>query len=214
MLYVVDLYHGIVQHKAYLSAYLYDQVEKRHLDENTGHRGRIWRIVADSAKTGPPPHLSKAPMEELVANLSQPRRLVARHVSAAHRRAKPVEVDSAGLLNGGRWNNAGRTPLAKVHALWALSALDRVEDETAAAALKDADPRVRLTAMRVAELMVRKHVAPRTTAAMAKLANDPDASVQLQILVTASPDLPELQPGGDNDFSRRIWTMPFSAAPR
>ena len=51
-LYVVDLYHGILQHKAYLSAYLADQVEKRHLDDNDGHRGRIWRIVQRDGQAG------------------------------------------------------------------------------------------------------------------------------------------------------------------
>ena len=49
-LYVVDLYHGILQHKTYISAYLHDQIKKRDLDQNNGHRGRIWRIVADGAK--------------------------------------------------------------------------------------------------------------------------------------------------------------------
>ena len=72
-LYVVDLYHGIVQHGAYMSAYLADQVKKRDLDKNEGHRGRIWRIVSDTSPPGAWPHLSSiAPTAELVKNLSHP----------------------------------------------------------------------------------------------------------------------------------------------
>ena len=39
---VRDLYRGILQHKAYLTAYLRDQIGKRDLDKGL-HLGRIWR---------------------------------------------------------------------------------------------------------------------------------------------------------------------------
>src|SRR5258706_2395686 len=140
-LYVVDLYHGILQHKAYLSAYLADQVKKRDLDKNNGHRGRIWRIVSDSAKPSPQPKLAKASVQELVTGLSNPlgwwrdtcqRLLVERQDAAAIPHLEKI------------LESATSTPLSKVHALYALQGLDKLEDDTVAAAAKDADPRARV----------------------------------------------------------------------
>ena len=39
---------------------LADQIAKRDLEKNNGHRGRIWRITHESAKPGPMPKLAKA----------------------------------------------------------------------------------------------------------------------------------------------------------
>jgi len=208
-LYVVDLYHGILQHKAYLSAYLADQVKKRDLDKNEGHRGRIWRIVSDSAKASPMPKLSKALVGELVAGLSNPsgwwrdtcqRLLVERQDVAAVPLLETI------------LESAKSTPLSKVHALYALQGLDKLEDDTVAAAAKDADARVRLTALRVGEVMVRKHTGNAIVEAMGSLAGDTDLAVQLQVLMMASPDVPELLPAGNRVLAAHLSEPIFRSA--
>lgn len=208
-LYVVDLYHGILQHKTYLSAYLADQVKKRNLDKNDGHRGRIWRIVADGIKPGPMPKLSKAPVAELVAGLSNSlgwwrdtcqRLLVERQdMSAVPLLVKILESKSA-------------TPLSKVHALWAIRGLDKLDDDTVAEAAQDADARVRLAALRVGEVLVRKHTGNAIVEAMQSLANDPDLAVQLQVLMMASPDVPELVPAGNKVLAAHLADPIFRSA--
>src|SRR6185503_11436791 len=50
-LYVVDIYHGLLQHKAYVTPYLAKQIKERQLEDDN-HRGRIYRITRS---TGAPP---------------------------------------------------------------------------------------------------------------------------------------------------------------
>jgi hypothetical protein len=64
-LYVVDMYHGIIQHKGYITEYLRDQILSRKLDQPQGH-GRIYRVMHESTKLGPKPALSKATNAQLV----------------------------------------------------------------------------------------------------------------------------------------------------
>ena len=88
------------------------------------------------------PQLSKAPAAELVKNLSHPngwwrdtcQRLLVE-------RAEPASVPLLNAVVDGK--SPGATPLGKVHALWALQGMDKLDDDVAAAAAKDADPRVR-----------------------------------------------------------------------
>jgi len=210
-LYVVDLYHGILQHKTYLSAYLADQVRKRDLENNDGHRGRIWRIVADGAAPSAMPHLSKATSEELVKQLSNPngwwrdtaqRLLVERH----DMRMSPL------LERIVESKSADTPPISKIHALWTLQGIDSLEDDVAADATQDADPRVRLAALRAGESMIRKRTGSGLIKAMANLANDPDPAVQLQVLALAAPDLADVQPAAMQILARHLFDPMFRAA--
>jgi mono/diheme cytochrome c family protein len=198
-----------LQHKTYLSAYLQDQVEKRHLDKNDGHRGRIWRIVADGKKPVAAPKLSKATPAELVKALSSPngwvrdtaqRLIVERRDAASVGALEDVIVD------------AKAPPLAKVHALWARYGLDELDDDLIASAIADPDPRVRVTAMRVGEVLVRKKIGVSITKAIVARANDADASVQLQVLAMTSPDLPELVSAANKILAAHVGDPIFRAA--
>ena len=53
-LYVVDMYHGIIQHMAYMTEYLRDNIVERKLEAPV-HKGRIFRIVHDTTQRGPVP---------------------------------------------------------------------------------------------------------------------------------------------------------------
>ena len=211
-LYVIDMYHGILQHKAYLSAYLADQIRKRNLEDRGQHHGRIWRIVADSGKPLLHPHLSDANSAELVKTLSHPngwwrdtaQRLLVERMSA----------DSVPLLE--KLVTQGKapdvTPLAKVHALWTLQGMDKLSDEVAAAAAKDADPRVRVAALQAADVMLHKHTAPATETVMTAMGNDPDPHVQLQLVATASADVPDVQKVAMGILARQLSDPIFRAA--
>ena len=209
-LYVVDLYHGILQHKAYLSAYLADQIKKRDL-EKSGPYGRIWRIVHESAKPDPLPHLSKAPTAELVKNLSHPngwwrdtcQRLLVE-------RQDKTSVSMLESVVTGKSPDA--TPLAKVHALWALQGLEKIKDDIVATAAKDSDPRVRLMALRVGEGLVLKNNGPNTIRAAIALAQDPDPKIQLQVLLMANPNIPDLQAAASGVLIRSLTDPIFRHA--
>ena len=71
-------------------------------------------------------------------------------------------------------------PLARLHALCALDSLGALSSDQVIRALGDAHPGVRENALRLAE----KQTAPEVIAAAAKLVDDPDAKVRLQLAFT------------------------------
>ncbi|RDB05836.1 dehydrogenase [Runella aurantiaca] len=68
-IYVVDMHRGIIQHKAYISQYLTEQLAAKKLD-TLQNAGRILKITSKAVKTHPIPDLTKASTKELVALLS------------------------------------------------------------------------------------------------------------------------------------------------
>jgi mono/diheme cytochrome c family protein len=211
-LYLVDMYHGILQHKAYLSAYLADQVKKRDLEDKGQHHGRIWRIVSDSGKLGAQPHLSTASSAELVKTLSHPNgwwRDTAQRLLVEHQDAASVGLLEK-LITGGQ--SPDITALAKLHAIWALQGMDKLTDDVAAVAAKDSDPRIRLGAIQAADVMLHKHVAPKTEEVMAGMGNDSDAGVQLQLVATGSADVPDVQKTALNILARQTADPIFRCA--
>lgn len=192
-LYLIDMYHGILQHKAYLSAYLADQIKQRGLEDKGQHRGRIWKIVSDNAKPTAMPHLSSAKPAELVKTLSDSNgwwRDTAQRLLVQRQDASAVPLLEK-LVTEGKAPDIH--PLAKVHAIWALSGLDKLSDDVASVAAKDADPRVRLAALQASDVMLHKHLAPKTEDIMSAMGNDPDADVRLQLVATGAADVPDVQ---------------------
>lgn len=129
--YVVDFDSGIIQHKAYVSTYLADQIKSRNLeDEGPGAGyGRIWRIAPEKGAPARLPRLGEANTAQLVAHLSDAnkwwrdtagRLLVERRDEAAI----PLLKDMA---------KKGK-PVARAHALWALHRLEALDAATLSAA--------------------------------------------------------------------------------
>ncbi|MGH9371365.1 MAG: DUF7133 domain-containing protein, partial [Vicinamibacterales bacterium] len=70
-LYIVDMYRGIIQHHAYITEYLRDQILARKLEQPTGF-GRIYRVVHDTTRRDGAPGLAGATATQLVETLSHP----------------------------------------------------------------------------------------------------------------------------------------------
>jgi mono/diheme cytochrome c family protein/glucose/arabinose dehydrogenase len=211
-LYLIDMYHGILQHKAYLSAYLADQIKQRHLSDEGQHRGRIWRIVSDTQKPGPMPHLSNATPADLVKTLSNANgwwRDTAQRLLVQRQDLSAVPLLEK-LITQGKAPDV--TPLAKVHAVWTLGGLDKLTDEVAAAGAKDADPRVRLAALQAADVLLHKHLAPATEEIMSHMGNDPDADVRLQLVATGAADVPDVQKAAMAILARQLSDPIFRCA--
>ncbi len=68
-MYIVDMHRGIIQHKAYISQYLTEQLATKKLD-TLQNAGRILKVVNKASKLHTIPDLSKATSKELVALLS------------------------------------------------------------------------------------------------------------------------------------------------
>ncbi len=146
-IHVVDMYRGLVQHAEFVTSYLSEYVKRMGLEQPLG-LGRIYRIVReDRPVRREPPALDRAGPLELVAALSEPNGWTR---DTAQRLL--VEQGGAGALDALR-DLANHTPRGRLHALWALRQLDAVDVELVRAALRDDDPRVRATGIRVGEAL-------------------------------------------------------------
>lgn len=145
-LYVVDMYRGIIEHKGYVTEYLRDQIAQRKLEQPTG-LGRIYRVMHDSTRRDRKPALSTAPPAQLVDALSHPngwwrdtaqRLLVERGDNTVAPALKTL---------------ADRAPDARtrLHALWTLDGIGRLEQDVVINALGDPSRDVRVSALRLAE---------------------------------------------------------------
>ncbi|MDP9322138.1 MAG: HEAT repeat domain-containing protein [Acidobacteriota bacterium] len=187
-LYIVDTYHGIIQHKGFITEYLRDQILSRKLDRPSGH-GRIYRVVHDTTRRDRPPALSKATPQHLVETLSHPngwwrdtaQRLL---VERGDRSVAKALTDKAQKAPDWR---------TRVHALWTLDGLDGIDPPTVMHALEDSSRDVRVSALQIADRWIGQADHP-IQAAVLKRAQDPDWAVRRQLAATLGA-FPQGSPG-------------------
>jgi mono/diheme cytochrome c family protein/glucose/arabinose dehydrogenase len=180
-LYILDMHHGLLQHKTYLTTYCKDQYLARELDKHL-HTGRIYRIVPTDAKLYPAPNLSAASTSELVSHLSHANgwwRDTAQQLLVEHADYKAVP-----LLT--QMATADANPLARLHALWTLEGFHIADPKVLTTALADADPKIRAAAIRLSEPLLSSATRAQSLPPLLKLASDPDPNVQLQFALTLS----------------------------
>jgi mono/diheme cytochrome c family protein/glucose/arabinose dehydrogenase len=182
-LYVADMYHGIVQHKAYMTPYLREQTLTRELDKPV-HMGRIWRIVPENWKAHNSKKLSNASADELVAELSNPdgwyRDMAQRLL--VERNDRDVVPALAKLAQ------TGTSELGRFHALWTLDGLKGNKPDALLALLTDPSALISTTALRLLEPMAKADKTVRTTLGQLVLNRWQKAPVEqiLQIALAAS----------------------------
>jgi putative membrane-bound dehydrogenase-like protein len=171
---VLDMYRETIEHPASIP----DPI-KRHLDLTSGHdRGRLYEIVPNRWKRRAAPRLSQANNEQLVATLADvdawwretaQRLLIERNA-----------VDAEGALR--KLADTRPNTLGRVHALWTLGALDRLQPGDLHAGLEDPEPGVREQSALLAVSFVKD--SPAIQKALLVLAHDPDAMVRFQAAIT------------------------------
>ena len=174
-LYVVDMYHGIIQHKSYITEYLRDQILARKLDRPI-RRGRIWRIVHSTTRRDPRPALSNESLPQLVARLSHPNgwwRDTAQQLLV--QRASKFVVPTLTRLAA-----SAPDPRSRLHALWTLEGLDSLQAAHVMRALDDPSRDVRASAVRLSERFLPRPNAA-VHAALLKRIDDPDWAVRQQL---------------------------------
>ncbi|MFM8825530.1 MAG: PVC-type heme-binding CxxCH protein, partial [Actinomycetota bacterium] len=180
-LWVADMYRNVIEHPDWLPPGARAELQPRYrLGDD---RGRIWRVVKDSA---PPARFPDAIRRartpgERVALLDSPnawqRDLAAsqlvRDSDAERRRVVPTPLTD--LVR-----TASR-PETRLQALWTLEALGALDEPLLIDALSDTHPRVREQAVLIAERRESPSVIESATA----LAHDPDAKVCLQVALSS-----------------------------
>lgn len=183
-LYIVDMYHGIIQEGNWTrpGSYLRPQILAHGLDKHI-NRGRIYRLVHDGITPGPAPHLQDASNDALVQALSHPNgwwRDNAQKLLVIHNDRSVVPA-LKGMLSDkpGFWNKAVN-PLGRLHALWTLEGLHAVDETLLQQLYSDEDPAIRAAAIRITEPLLRKGNA-HVLAALEPLQKDTSADVRIQL---------------------------------
>lgn len=180
-LYVVDFYHGVIQHRISLTTYLREQIVSRGLEKPLS-LGRIWRIVPDVKAGGEAPAklsaLSTAQLVSVLGSGNDWRRETAQRLLVE--RAEPSSI--AAVVAFGKKTNAA---MGRVHALWTLHGLKATDWTLVEDCLEHADPRVRAAAVRVSEVLLET---PHRVAVVERwkgmAEREATAEVQLQLVLS------------------------------
>lgn len=182
-LYVVDMYRGIIQHRAYITGYLEQQIHAREMEMPVG-LGRIYRIVHETTERGERPRLSGKTPAQLLEYLSHPNgwwRITAQRL-IVERRDRSVAPALRELARGAEDDRT------RLHALWTLDGIGEADPATVGVALGDPSEQVRAAAVRIAEPQVRQSASPLRGAVL-RLVDDPSPLVRRQLAASLG-DLP------------------------
>jgi glucose/arabinose dehydrogenase/mono/diheme cytochrome c family protein len=179
-LYIVDMYRGVVQEAVAIKkgSYLRDVVEKHGLQKNIG-RGRIWRLVHESAQPSAIPKMLDETPKQLVSHLAHPNgwwRDTAQKLLV-------LRNDPSVVPELKKMVQTHESSLARLHALWTLEGLAALDAGLVLDKLKDESATVRIGAIRAGESIMPKEPGDLQKAILS-LAADPDPSVVIQVMMT------------------------------
>ena len=174
-MYVLDFYRMMIEHPEWMSA------QVQHSPDLTKgiDRGRIYRVVPEGVG-GPAKgiHLGSATDRELVKELANPviwwRRTAQRLL--VDRKAVGAAPDLERLFRD------SPSPQGRVHALWTLEGLAKLDPEVIRRALADPAPGVRENGIELAELHLAQ--SPDLEKDLAGMAMESDPRVRYQVLLT------------------------------
>jgi putative membrane-bound dehydrogenase-like protein len=176
-LYVLDYYRKRIEHPEWTAT----EFQKNPAEFSVGQdRGRIYRVVP-SGVTVPAPRiaLDRASDDELVISLSNPtlwwRRTAQRLL--VDRRHDEIVPALAALATG------GSSALGRLHALWTLEGLGRLDDSVVLRALEDPEPGVRENALQLAEPRLGRSPAI-ASAVLARAGREDNPRTRFQLVAT------------------------------
>lgn len=146
-LYVLDLYHGIIQDAVFMSNYLKNWVDEHDLGDTHGINGRIYRVSHEDGSPSEMIDLTQSTPEELVALLEHENGWYRDHAQ----RLMVVQQQSDAVPALTELFNSDADPVARLHAFWTLDGLDAVEPDLVMSALGDEDRDIKTAALRIAE---------------------------------------------------------------
>ncbi len=180
-LYIVDMYHGIVQQGNWTKpgSYLRGVIDEYGFAKNVG-RGRIYRLVHEDFERGPQPKMLDESPEQWVAHLEHPNgwwRDTAQKLLI-------IKGDKSVVPSLEKLGANGNNELAQMHAVWTLEGLGALTPEYARARMADENAAVRRAAIRASETLI-KAGDKSLQADILKMASDSDPGVATQSLLTA-----------------------------
>jgi mono/diheme cytochrome c family protein len=199
-IYIVDMYHGIIQDHNWTSpgTYLRYKIEQYGMDDIDTY-GRIWRLKYTGVPASDPslspteqpaipaiplnttwPNMNDETPAQLVVHLSHP---IGWWRDTAQRLLVLRQDQSVVPALQQLVNSASGSPVGRFHALWTLEGLGALDASLVREAMKDANPRMRIQAIRAAESLYK--AGDRSfDADFRTMANDPDTDVVIQSILT------------------------------
>jgi mono/diheme cytochrome c family protein len=180
-MYIADMYRGMIEGAEWAKegTYLRAKIKQYQLDKIVGH-GRVWRLTYDGMPRDrrQPRMLNETPAQ-LVAHLSHPNgwwRDTAQQLLVLKQDKSVVPA----LQTIAR---SSKNLLARFHALWTLEGLGALDAALTREALGDAEPRLRIQALRASETLYK--AGDRSFASDYRaLARDKDSDVAIQAMLT------------------------------
>jgi putative heme-binding domain-containing protein len=170
---VVDMYRYMIEHPDWLPEEGKEELEPYYRDG--ADRGRIYRVYASGRKPRAAPRLDRMSVDERVGALGHASGWVR---DMAHQMLVWTDA-GAGAPRLREMMRSHETPVARLGALCVLGTAGQLSAELIEGAMGDPDPAVRRWAVRWAEEPGKR--LPGLVAAAAKLVNDPDPQVRLQL---------------------------------
>lgn len=179
-IYFLDLYHGIIQHRVFVTTYLRKQILSRDLDKNNNDRGRIYRVRSTAKGLSKQPKLNGLSASELVPFLAHSNgwyRDMARQL-IVQKNEKSVAAAVNSLLAKTTDHRAA------INALWTLEGLNAVSLSSVKAGLAKSHVKAKVNALAVAEFLPNSdHKAMAMI--LAEEAKSADYEIGLQIALVA-----------------------------
>jgi putative membrane-bound dehydrogenase-like protein len=172
-LYIVDMYREIIEDYSAIPRYLQQQYVEGL--RNGCDRGRIWRVVPDQPRKDISSNLARGDTSALVAELTSPnvwRRLTAQRLLVERGDTKAVPDLKALAVTG-------KTPPARLHALYVLDGLGALTPDVVEQALADEHFAVRLHALQLAERWLDRE--PSLLGKAVAMVRDRHPKVRLQL---------------------------------
>ena len=175
-LYLVDMYREVIEHPEWIP----DEIEK-DMDLAAGkEKGRIYRIIPANDWQPDQPALVKASPKALVealGNQNQWTRMTAQRLLVSQKNQEAIEPLEESLKNADN-------ELARLHGLWTLEGLGKLQSTDLKNALLDPNPGVRQNALKIAEPRLDEN--PALIDQVIALTDDRNARVRLQAALCLS----------------------------
>ena len=152
-LYIADMYRGVIEGAEWAKqgTFLRQKINQYQLDKVVGH-GRVWRLTYEGiGRDRTRPRMLEEPAARLVTQLAHPNgwwRDTAQQLLVLKQDRSVAPALRAMVRNP-------KNLLGRIHALWTLEGLGALDAALTREVLRDADPRMRIQALRASETLYK-----------------------------------------------------------
>ncbi len=173
-LYILDMYHGIIQHKTYMTSYLRNQILSRGLESPSTSGGRIYRVRSQAGTLAAVSDLRLLTGLDLVKCLMSQnawQRETAQRLLVSRKDEATISPLTQ-LVAGG-------SVIAKIHAFWTLEGMGALKAEHLVSALSSQDAKLQSSALWASTRLSPEELGKLKPALMAVVPRAPDVGPYL-----------------------------------